>query len=159
MEMVSPMRDAEIHCAWLCLSDGPGGTSWQKDKRPTVLIRVSDEQDAVSFPEELQYYRQRNEELQMEVDKLEEVLAQMEEDSMGQQQVDIVPCHYPLPTTFTLVVGSLQIPSRCSCSGEPCCLIRLPYVFLPVDVEPASPSEAAGEENVNPRETTAGGIL
>jgi hypothetical protein len=91
MEMVSPMRDAEIHCAWLCLSDGPGGTSWQKDKRPTVLIRVSDEQDAVSFPEELQYYRQRNEELQMEVDKLEEVLAQMEEDSMGQQQVDSVP--------------------------------------------------------------------
>jgi hypothetical protein len=56
-----------------------------------VLIRVSDEQDAVSFPEELQYYRQRNEELQMEVDKLEEVLAQMEEDSMGQQQVDIIP--------------------------------------------------------------------
>ena len=93
--MVSPMRDAGIHCVWLCLSDGPGDPTSCQHQRPAVLIHVSDEQhveqDAVSFPEELQYYRQRNEELQMEVDKLEEVLAQMEEDSMGQQQVDIIP--------------------------------------------------------------------
>jgi len=77
-----------------CLSDGPGEpASWQPARKTNVvLIRVSDEQDAVAFPEELQYYRQRNEELQMEVDKLEEVLAQMEEDSMGQQQVAIIPC-------------------------------------------------------------------
>ena len=74
-------------CRMVWVTQHPGS----QHERPTVLIRVSDEQDAVSFPEELQYYRQRNEELQMEVDKLEEVLAQMEEDSMGQQQVDIIP--------------------------------------------------------------------